>query len=729
MRKRKAGPSETTPRCSGALKHPRSISAQLFFYYALCLIIIIGVSGFAMYEIGELRLITNDVASHQLSETRVLGKLADHLQDLRMDQARLGLASDENTIEKAEASAARHLVALRRAETEYLALPREDEEQTQLHLLQITLRSFVFDHDAYLALPHESRRAKSSAFQRRAQALFTRAESAIDAMIAWNEKEAERAISIADHVANRAVRIFTMVLVFVALMAALVFTIVRDRISRPLASITNALTALAAGNRNVVLPESNRCDEIGQMSRAFEVFRANAYALQAAHEEAEAARLQAQSLARHDILTGLPNRRVLVEELEKALYRVDHGGPPFSVLLIDLDRFKPVNDIHGHPAGDMVLCEISERLKGVLGGSDTLARIGGDEFAMVVETAGTNVPSDALIRLAQRVQEVVCAPISVGDMTVEVGASIGIALCPADGHGADVILRAADIAMCRAKEAGRGTFRFYEQSMDTELRARAALEADIRHAVSVGEIVPYYQPLIDLRSGRLLGFEILARWRSPGNEMVPPSTFIPIIERLGLMSEFTCCLLRQACHDAKLWPSELTLSLNISPIELTDPLFPIRLLSVLSESGFPPQRLEIEITENALVTDLVTAKSILASLQSAGIKISLDDFGTGYSSLYHLRELDLDRIKIDQSFIQSINRDPESLKLVNVILGLAKSLDLPTTAEGIEDADVLERTVKAGVDTGQGYYFSRALPAAEATAWIRNEALFERKIA
>ena len=369
-----------------------------------------------------------------------------------------------------------------------------------------------------------------------------------------------------------------------------------------------------------------------------------------------------------------------------------------------------------------MLSEISTRLRSVLRGSDTLARIGGDEFVIVSETsASQEVQTEAPIRLAERVQAVVCQPISVGDTKVEVGASIGIALCPADGNEADLILRAADIAMYRAKQAGRGSFRFYEQSMDTELRARAALEADVRRAVSEGHIQPYYQPLMDLRSGKHLGFEILARWSAPGKGFVPPTTFIPIIEHLGLISEFTLGLLRQACRDAKHWSPELTLSLNVSPLELTDPLFPVRLLSVLSECGFPPPRLEIEITENALVTDLETAKSNLTSLQKFGIKIALDDFGTGYSSLYHLRELHLDKIKIDRSFIQSINENPESLKLVNAILGLAKSLALPTTAEGIEDADVLAQMSNAGVDIGQGYYFSQALPAAAATAWMEGE--------
>jgi EAL domain-containing protein (putative c-di-GMP-specific phosphodiesterase class I) len=226
--------------------------------------------------------------------------------------------------------------------------------------------------------------------------------------------------------------------------------------------------------------------------------------------------------------------------------------------------------------------------------------------------------------------------------------------------------------------------------------------------------------LIDLSDGRLLGFEILARWHHPEKGLIAPDVFISIIERLGLMPEFTLGMLRRACLDAKDWPADLRLSLNVSPHELTDLLFPIRLLAVLSETGFLPSRLEIEITENALVADLETAKAILESLQNVGIKIALDDFGTGYSSLYHLRELKLDKIKIDRSFIQSMKDNPESAKIVYGILGLAKSLALPTTAEGIEDSEILDRLSNAGCEIGQGYHFGKAMPAAEASMLIQN---------
>ena len=382
-----------------------------------------------------------------------------------------------------------------------------------------------------------------------------------------------------------------------------------------------------------------------------------------------------------------------------------------------------MNDLHGHPAGDLVLCEVANRLTDIVRKTDTLSRIGGDEFAIVCNLeARTPQTSEEVVLFAERVLGAIRTPISIGESQVEVDASIGIAFGPSDGADAEAVLRAADIAMYRAKRVGRGIFRFYEPSMDEELRTRAGLEADLRRAVAGGEIEPYYQPLVDLSSGRTVGFEVLARWNHGEKGSIPPSVFIPVIEHLGLVGEFTWGLLRRACLDASDWPTNLQLSVNVSPTQLTNPTFPARLLSVLYGTGFSPKRLEIEITETALLTDLEKVKGILVSVQNLGVKVALDDFGTGYSSLNHLRELKLDKIKIDRSFIQSIRENPESRKIVNGILGMAKSLNLPTTAEGIEDADLRVRMTALGCEIGQGYFFSQAMPAAAVPAWLREQA-------
>jgi diguanylate cyclase (GGDEF)-like protein len=397
--------------------------------------------------------------------------------------------------------------------------------------------------------------------------------------------------------------------------------------------------------------------------------------------------------------------------------RADNAGLSGSVLLIDLDRFKPVNDAHGHTAGDMVLCAVATRLEHLVRRGDLVARLGGDEFAIINENRRGS-PTEGAGNLAARVIAAVQKPITVGDVTIEIGCSIGIAQIPADGITGEEVLHAADIAMYRAKRDGRDRYRFFEAKMDVEQREQTALEADLRRAVARNEIVPYYQPLMSLTEKRLLGFEILARWDHPERGFVPPDVFIPLAEKLGLISELTFNLLRASCLDAKAWPSDISLSLNISPTQLGDHVLPLQLLSILNETDFQPGRLEIEITENALVSDLESAKAILTSFQNLGMKVALDDFGTGYSSLHHLRELHFDKLKIDRSFVQSMRSNPESAKIVNAILGLAKSLGLPTTAEGIENADVLADVTGGGAEFGQGYFFGKAVPAAEVGAVI-----------
>ncbi len=446
-----------------------------------------------------------------------------------------------------------------------------------------------------------------------------------------------------------------------------------------------------------------------------QTYRKHVAALEKAHKAAEEAQRLAQSLARHDALTGLPNRRVFAEVLETARLQAARGGPQFAVLSLDLDRFKPVNDIYGHQAGDDVLREVATRIGAVARVGDTVARLGGDEFALIMHSANSDEePAAAAATLADRIIDAVGRPISIGDRCVDVGASIGIAICPMDGTDPETLLRAADMAMYRAKEEGRGTHRFFQRSMEDALRARLALEEDIRSAVANEDIQPQYQPLMQLAEKRLVGFEILARWHHPTRGDVEPELFIPVVEKLGLIAELTYSLLRRACLDARNWSPEITIALNVSPRHLGDPLLTAKILSILSETGFPPERLEIEITESALVNDLPAARTVLVALQELGIKISLDDFGTGYSNLYNLSELRFDKIKIDRSFVLSMETNIESAKIVRSVIDLAKSLGLPTIAEGIEHVHTLNQIVQSGGEYGQGYYFAKAMPAAEA---------------
>jgi diguanylate cyclase (GGDEF)-like protein/PAS domain S-box-containing protein len=423
---------------------------------------------------------------------------------------------------------------------------------------------------------------------------------------------------------------------------------------------------------------------------------------------------QAEALIRHnaehDALTGLLNRRGFQKASEAMAAAVDETRP-LSVLLIDLDRFKPVNDIHGHTMGDAILCAVASRISGSVRGADAVARIGGDEFAVLCR--GGDGATDDAMALSERLIAEISKPIGIreGADVVRIGASIGIAEAPRNGTDIEQLLHCADMAMYRAKSRGTGRFCFYEPAMETDLRDRAALEADLRIAIAEDQIVPFYQPILNLSDRSLTGFEVLARWQHPTRGLIGPDVFIPIAEQVGLITEITLPLLRKACRDAIQWPSEIALAINISPRQLLDATLPIRLLAVLSETDFAPGRLEVEITESALVSDIGAAGAMLNGLRSLGIKSALDDFGTGYSSMYHLREMRFDKIKIDRSFIQSMQTSAESSRVVSAFLALAGVLDLPVVAEGIESADIMNSVIDKGCAFGQGFFFAEALPA------------------
>ena len=439
--------------------------------------------------------------------------------------------------------------------------------------------------------------------------------------------------------------------------------------------------------------------------------------LRRAIEARRDAEIAARSVARRDGLTGLPNRRRLVEVIDEAAKRPqDCKG---AVFLIDLDRFKPVNDVYGHAAGDALLCELADRLRSALPRDALPARLGGDEFAAFVPGEMSN---DNLMRLAQQLIHRLSEPVQWQGVRIDVGATIGVAVLPQDGDTAEALMRAADMAMYRGKREGRGTYRFFEHAMDEELQARISLEGALRAAIESGEIRPHYQPLVALPDRTLIGFEILARWYHPTQGIIAPAVFIPIAEDTGLVTELCYALLRQACRDARDWPAHLRLAINISPTQFKDRLLAPRLLSVLRETGFPPKRIEVEITESALTSDMESARATLTMLQSAGVTVALDDFGTGYSSLCHLRELKFDKIKIDRSFVQSLGDNDESAKIISAILGLGRSLGIVTTAEGIETPINSEWLASMGCDTGQGFLFGAPVPALEVAAILERAA-------
>jgi diguanylate cyclase (GGDEF)-like protein len=432
-------------------------------------------------------------------------------------------------------------------------------------------------------------------------------------------------------------------------------------------------------------------------------------------KERRRAELEAHDLARRDPLTGLPNRRFFFEKLNECL-RSAYDAQRGAVLMLDLDGFKLVNDLHGHGVGDKALIEFSERISAVLRTDDVLARLGGDEFAIIMPKIES---LDDPTNLAGRIVAAVARPFLIDNVQVDMGAGVGIAITPNDGKNSEELVRSADRALYRAKSEGRSFIRFFKSEMHADVERRNQIERELRSAITANLIIPHYQPLVSLEDNRIIGFEALARWESKSLGFVPPDVFIPLAGELGLIGVLGDQLLRRACFDANEWPTDLIMAFNISAIQLREPAFGLRTLAILGQSGFSPRRLEIEITESALVDNIGIAQGVIDDLRQAGVRIALDDFGTGYATLTQLLSFHLDKIKIDRSFVSRLAKDKDSLVIVRAILGLARGFGLTATAEGVEDDEQLACLKENGCAEGQGYLFGKAVPAAEIPALLK----------
>ncbi|WP_052148995.1 EAL domain-containing protein [Sphingomonas sp. Ant20] len=427
--------------------------------------------------------------------------------------------------------------------------------------------------------------------------------------------------------------------------------------------------------------------------------------------EATDAGHRARVLAQRDSLTGFLNRRSLSEDGATLFGSARRRGKVVAMLTIDVDFFKSVNDMHGYAVGDQVLVHVAETIAAIAPTSSLLARLGADEFAcaFVFDPAHQGVAD----RIAERLVTGFARPFRANGVDIHATVSIGVARSDADCASIDALLRNADIALHAAKTAGRNRHVWFNTAMEQSLQVRGELESGLRLAVAAQDIIPYFEQQVDLATGLTTGFEVLARWDHPTRGMIPPDVFIPIAEEIGVIGDLSLSLMRQACTAARDWDSALTLSINISPVQLRDAWLAQKIIQTLVETGFPASRLEIEVTESALFDNLALAQSIVGSLKNQGIRLALDDFGTGFSSLAHLRALPFDRIKIDHSFVASILDNAESMAIVNTIVRLGDSLNLPVTAEGIEDAAVEERLRALGCAKGQGYLYGRPMNAAQ----------------
>jgi diguanylate cyclase (GGDEF)-like protein len=413
-------------------------------------------------------------------------------------------------------------------------------------------------------------------------------------------------------------------------------------------------------------------------------------------------------LATHDTLTGLPNRVTFADRLGQALGEgQDHG---LAVLTIDLDRFKEVNDTLGHPCGDRILKDAAERLRQLAAESDVVTRLGGDEFAMI--QLGVSDPQ-AAGQLAGRIIEALDRPFEFDGHTVVIGASVGISLAPRDSVNGEDLLKMSDLALYRAKNESRGTFRFFEPGMDARLRERRELEADLRVAIREGQFEVHYQPLLDLATGTIRGLEALVRWQHPVRGQIAPLDFIPIAEDTNLIIPIGEWVLRQACRDAARWSEEVRVAVNLSPAQFKRGDLLAVTMNALAAANLAPDRLELEVTESVLLHDEEWVRSLLERLKALGVRIALDDFGTGYSSLSYLRSFPFTKIKIDRSFVADMAGTNDALAIVQATIQLSERLGLETTAEGVETLEQLDLLVSEGCTQAQGYHISRPVPAAQ----------------
>ncbi len=414
-------------------------------------------------------------------------------------------------------------------------------------------------------------------------------------------------------------------------------------------------------------------------------------------------------MAQHDALTDLPNRVLFREKMNEGLARVGAQGTSLAVLWLDLDNFKTVNDRLGHAIGDRLLCWVSDRLRECVGENDTVARLGGDEFAVLQ----SGPQPESAERLARRLVEIINRPPPFDDQLVHSGVSVGIAIAPTDGLEAEHLMKCADLALYRAKARGRGTYEFFRSEMEQQARTRHLLETDLRGALEAGEFHLVYQPQIRLGTGELTGFEALLRWNSAKRGSISPAEFIPIAEEMGLIVPLGEWVLRTACATAAQWPNFIRIAINLSPVQFRTRGLAAMVTSALAATGLAPDRLELEITESALLQDDAATISILHQLRALGIRVSMDDFGIGYSSLSYLRQFPFDKIKIDRSFVGTLGESTGSEAIVRTIASLGANLGMETTAEGIETPEQLELVRQAGCTEAQGFHFSRPCAASD----------------
>jgi diguanylate cyclase (GGDEF)-like protein len=435
--------------------------------------------------------------------------------------------------------------------------------------------------------------------------------------------------------------------------------------------------------------------------------------------ERRAAEAKIRHMAHHDTLTGLPNRSLFHDRLDQAVAFARRNGVAVTVLCLDLDRFKTVNDLTGHTGGDLLLKQVADRLRSSVRDHDTVARLSGDEFAIIQLGAAA---VDAASALAERLVMTIALPFELDGHQMVIGTSIGVAVYPGDAESGEDLVRAADTELYRAKGAGRGTFRFFEADMDARLQERRLLERDLRQALALGQFELHYQPLVGCGTDDVLGFEALVRWRHPQRGLISPVEFIPVAEECGLIMPLGEWVMHTACAEAASWRNSRRIAVNLSPVQFRQADLAKQILNVLAQTGLSPGRLELEITEGVLMEETERTLATLGTLKAAGVSVSLDDFGTGYSSLSYLQRFAFDKIKIDRSFIWEMERNADSMAIVRSVIALGRSLRITVVAEGVETAAQLALLQDENCDQVQGFLLGRPMAAKDLGTMIADAA-------
>ncbi len=490
------------------------------------------------------------------------------------------------------------------------------------------------------------------------------------------------------------------------------------KLVRPLRDLASSINNITGGRLQEKVPHTNRVDELGTVARAL-------MNMQEQTNERMRAEEQISHMAHHDALTKLPNRVLFGSELERALSEW-LPDETVAVFCLDLDRFKQVNDTLGHPVGDALLKAVAGRLQSFVSDRTLVARLGGDEFAVI--QVGAEQPHEST-GLGEQIIARLSEPYEIRGYQIVIGASVGVSLAPHDGDCADDLLKNADLALYRAKTDGRGTLRFFEPGMDALMLARRELELDLRRALVNGEFELYYQPLVNINSDAICGFEALIRWNHPTRGMVSPVEFIPLAEEVGEIESIGAWVLRTACQEAVAWPEEIKVAVNLSPLQFRSGSLVLHVMAALSASRLKAERLELEITEGLLLQDTEATLATLHQLRDLGVRISMDDFGTGYSSLSYLRKFPFDKIKIDRSFVRDLAETDGCMAIVRAVMDLGYGLGMSTTAEGVETIEQLAHLKREGCVEAQGYLISPPRPAKAVAEMLFTQLLSGRSVA